>query len=124
LLFYSAGRHLAQHQSQEFKSALKMIESKYHPQLGRVHLDIINSSNSSYLKSYVQARHITDVMIPVNYHFKLVDKSSFDLVSLFSELKPDKHELNWGVSKSSASDGVNYLGGMFEDFDMILQPGK
>ncbi len=123
LLFYSKLRHLARLQNEEFKSACHMIRNKYHDQLYSMNVDLINSINPSYIKAFIEAREITEVLIAKNYKFRSVEVNSFDLSPLLRGMQLNKTELNWRMANVEADPAANPISDLFGTGDISLQVG-
>lgn len=79
LMFISKRKMVQEIQSEEFAEASKIIKNKYNTRIQNLFVDVLISSNGSYVQSYLKGAKIDAVVIPVNYQFKFKHSNCFNV---------------------------------------------
>ena len=113
LLFLSKRKMIADLQTQEFVEACKIIKSKYSTRIQNMYVDVLTSSNGSYVQSYLKGAKIDEVVIPVNYNFTFKNSSCFSVLPKLKKHAPASFEVIMPKESVATYTETNNLSDLF-----------
>ncbi|RKQ49147.1 hypothetical protein BXY85_0135 [Roseivirga pacifica] len=88
MLFFSKARELQKLQTVEFLEAINLIENKYTKRIKRIIVDLITTTNRSYLNDYVQKLGIEEIFVPEGFPLSFEGENSFNPSPLLKQCQP------------------------------------